>query len=175
MKLIVIFGPPSVGKTTIGKLIEARTNFKLFHNHMVMDGIMHMFGVGTPAENRLSKIVRTEVIKEAAASEIDLIFTYVWDFSQVKGKANIDTYKEIYENRGGEVFFIELSAPLDVRIERANSPDRQRIKTHAPDAKRVAQLETSLSLTSPSPFFYPDNYTKIDTVNKNPKEVAQES
>lgn len=61
MKLLILFGPPAVGKTTIGKLIESTTDFKLFHNHMVMDGIMHIFGVGTPSEDRLSKIVRTEL------------------------------------------------------------------------------------------------------------------
>jgi hypothetical protein len=174
MKLIVLFGPPSVGKTTIGRLIESKTNFKLFHNHMVMDGIMHIFGVGTPSENRLSKIVRALIIEEAADSGIDLIFTYVWNFGQEKGKINIDTYKQIYENHGGEVVFIELSAPLDVRIERAKHPDRKQFKAHAPDAKRVAELENSLDLTSPSPFFYPDNYTKINTANKAPDEIAQE-
>lgn len=174
MKLLILFGPPSVGKTTIGKLVEARTSFKLFHNHMVMDGIMHIFGVGTPAEDRLSKIIRTEVIKEAAAAEINLIFTYVWDFGQKKGKINIDSYKEIYESRGGEVFFIELNAPLDVRAMRADNPDRQQIKAHAPDSKRVVKLESALNLTSPSPFFYPDNYAKIDTANKHPEEIAQE-
>jgi len=90
MKLLILFGPPAVGKTTIGKLIERATDFKLFHNHMVMDGIMHIFGVGTPSEDRLSKMVRTNIIEEAASQGTNLIFTYVWNFGKEKGKVNID-------------------------------------------------------------------------------------
>lgn len=52
MKLLVLFGPPAVGKMTIGKAIEDRSDFKLFHNHMVMDGIMRLFGVGSESEDR---------------------------------------------------------------------------------------------------------------------------
>lgn len=104
MKLLILFGSPAVGKTTIGKLIESATDFKLFHNHMVMDGIMHIFGVGTPAEDKLSKIVRTNIIEEAAENNINLIFTYVWNFDKEKGKINIDTYKKVYESHGGSSF-----------------------------------------------------------------------
>lgn len=174
MRLLVLFGPPSVGKATIGRIVESNTNFKLFHNHMVMDGIMHIFGVGTPSEDRLSKQVRTQIIEEAAEAGIDLIFTYVWNFGQEKGKVNIDAYKAIYEKRGGEVLFVELAAPLNVRVKRASHPDRKRLKAHAPDANRVEQLETILKLVSPSPFFYPDAYKKVDTTNKTPEQTAQE-
>lgn len=174
MRLLILFGPPAVGKTTIGKLIESTTDFKLFHNHMVMDGIMHIFGVGTPAEDKLSKIVRTNIIQEAAKNNIDLIFTYVWNFSKDKGKINIDTYKQIYESHGGEVLFIELTAPLNVRVERANSPERHILKSNAPNADRVAHLETQLNFQSPIPFFYSESYIKIDTTDKAPEQIAQE-
>lgn len=174
MKLLVLFGAPAVGKTTIGTLIESKTDFKLFHNHMVMDGIMHIFGVGTPSENRLSKIVRTQIIEEAAQTGIDLIFTYVWDFSKEKGKANIDTYKKLYESYGGEVIFVELVAPLKTRVERASSPERHTSKSHAPDPERVAYLDEILDFNSPSPFFYPEAYKKIDTTDKTSEQVTQE-
>ena len=174
MRLLILFGPPSVGKATIGRIVEAKTDFKLFHNHMVMDGIMHIFGVGTPSEDRLSKLVRTQIVEEAADAGIDLIFTYVWNFGLEKGKVNIDAYKDIYEKNGGEVLFVELVAPLNVRIERASHPDRKRLKAHAPDAKRVEQLEASLDFNSPSPFFYPDAYARIDTTDKSPEQTAQE-
>lgn len=174
MRLLILFGPPAVGKTTIGKLIESKTDFKLFHNHMVMDGIMHIFGVGTPAEDKLSKIVRTNIIQEAAENNIDLIFTYVWNFGKEKGKINIDTYKQIYESHGGEVLFIELTAPLNIRVERASSPERHILKSNAPDAERVTYLETQLNFKSPTPFFYPESYIKVDTTNKTQEEIAQE-
>jgi len=34
MQLVIIFGPPAVGKMTVGRALAERTGFKLFHNHM---------------------------------------------------------------------------------------------------------------------------------------------
>ena len=173
MKLLILLGPPSVGKTTVGKLVESKSDFKLFHNHMIMDGVMHLFGVGTPAEDKLSRLIRENVIREAAAANMNLIFTYVWNFAKEKGKTNIDFYKSIYEDAGGEVQFIELVAPVEVRAERATNPLRNVEKKYAPDKERVLGLENTHTFTSPDPFFY-SNYTKIDTTNKTPEIIAGE-
>lgn len=35
-------------------------------------------------------------------------------------------------------------------------------------------IEKNLGLESPSPFFYPEAYKKIDTSNKTPEQVAKE-
>jgi len=174
MKLLILFGPPSVGKTTVGKIIESKTDFKLFHNHMVMDGVMHLFGVGTPAEDRLSREIRSRIIEEAAIAGMNLVFTYVWNFGIEKGKNNIDHYKEMYESRGGEVLFVELGAALPTRVHRAKSPERAELKKYAPDSERVALLDATKNFTSPHPFFYPDAYTKIDTEEKTPEAIADE-
>ena len=172
MKLLILFGPPAVGKTTVGQIVESKTDYKLFHNHMVMDGVMHIFGVGTPSEDRLSKSIRSLIITEAARANVNLIFTYVWNFDNPKGKQNIDTYKQIYEQHGGDVQFIELTASLNMRMDRAAHPDRHSQKAHAPDSQRVADLNIALNTTSVSPFYYPDHYTQIDTTDQAPAQVA---
>jgi cytidylate kinase len=174
MKLLIIFGPPAVGKLTVGKLLEERTGFKLFHNHAVMDGIMHIFGRNTPAEDRLSRLVRENVIQEAAGAGIDLIFTYVWNFSRDKGRQNIDAYKQLYESRGGKVYFVELTASSEVRAERATDPERHRRKPSAPTAREISEEGETPRFTSPSPFFYPDTYLHIDTAHKTPEQIAAE-
>lgn len=173
MKLLILFGPAAVGKATVGRIIADKTSFKLFHNHMVMDGIIELFGIGTPSEDRLSKLVRTEVIKEAANAGLDLIFTYAWNFGSEKGKNNIGVFKDIYESKGGEVLFVELDAPVEVRTERADTPERKRTKTHAPNAQRVAYLDTILDYKSPRPFYF-ENYSYIDTTSKSADIVADE-
>ncbi len=173
-KLLILFGPSAVGKTTVGKILESKSNFKLFHNHMIMDSVMHLFGVGTSAEDKLSRLIREAVITEAAEAGLNLIFTYVWNFTKEKGKINIDTYKSIYESRGGQVIFVELIAPLSVRAERASHPSRNLEKKYAPNKEKVILLEKTLNFApSPDPFFYP-NYKKIDTTSKTPEEIAEE-
>lgn len=173
MKLLILFGPPAVGKATVGRIIAKQTDFRLFHNHMVMDGVIELFGVGTPAEDRLSRLIRSEVIKEAAESNMNLIFTYVWNFNRDKGKNNIDLFKSMYESKGGEVIFVELKAPLEDRMLRAETPERKQTKAHAPDATRVAYLDSICDYTSPSPFFF-GNYLSIDTGGKTAETVASE-
>lgn len=173
MKLLIVFGPPAVGKTTIGKILESKTDFKLFHNHMIMDGVMHLFGVGTPAEDKLSRIIRENIIREAASSNLNLIFTYVWNFAKEKGKTNIDFYKKIYEEAGGEVLFVELVAPLQTRVVRASDPSRNVEKKYSPDSVRVLALNETHNFESPKPFYY-ENYISIDTEQKTPEDISSE-
>ena len=173
MKLLIIFGAPAVGKLTVGKLVEEQTDFKLFHNHAIMDGVMHIFGRGTQAEDRLSRLIREQIIDEAANSGVNLIFTYMWNFSREKGKHNIDAYKQLYESRGGTVCFVELVASSEVRAERATDPERYRLKANAPTSEVIAN-EDQNKFQSPSPFFYPNAYLKIDTSDKQPAQIATE-
>lgn len=173
MKLLILIGPPAVGKASVGRLIAEKTNFKLFHNHMIMDGVIDLFGVGTPSEDKLSKLIRSEVIKESAEAGMDLIFTYAWNFGSEKGKKNITAFKDVYESKGGEVIFVELIASLDTRLKRAETPERKKTKMHAPNGERVAHLDSIFNYKSPRPFYF-GNYTQIDTTNRNAEDVADE-
>lgn len=49
MKLVILFGPQAVGKMTVGQCLEAKTDLKLFHNHMSIDFVSPFFDYGTPA------------------------------------------------------------------------------------------------------------------------------
>ncbi len=39
MRLVILFGPPAVGKMTVGYELEKLTGLRLFHNHMTVDPI----------------------------------------------------------------------------------------------------------------------------------------
>ena len=55
MKLVVLFGPPAVGKMTVGRELERFTGLRLFHNHMTIDLALRFFDWGTPAFEKLSR------------------------------------------------------------------------------------------------------------------------
>lgn len=173
MKLLILFGPPAVGKMTVGSIIEERSSFKLFHNHQIVDGVMHIFGRNSEVEDRLSREIRERIITTAATEKINLIFTYVWNFSRQKGKDNIDVYKAAYESRGGEVLFVELIAPTSTRAQRADSTDRYLAKPHAPGPTEILH-DDDAKFRCPEPFYYPDQYARIDTANRTPEAVADE-
>ncbi len=37
MKLVVLYGPPAVGKLSVTQVLAARTGFCVLHNHLLMD------------------------------------------------------------------------------------------------------------------------------------------
>jgi hypothetical protein len=43
MTLVIIFGPPAVGKMTVGLELQRLTGFGLFHNHMTVDPVIRLF------------------------------------------------------------------------------------------------------------------------------------
>ena len=48
MKLILLYGPPAVGKLTIAKEIARLTGFKLFHAHLTSDLVEAFFHAAPP-------------------------------------------------------------------------------------------------------------------------------
>jgi len=77
MHFIIIFGPPAVGKMTVGTELARLTGFKLFHNHMTIDLVLTFFGFGTPQFSLVGEF-RRRIFEEVAASTLPgLIFTYV--------------------------------------------------------------------------------------------------
>ena len=78
MRLLVIFGPPAVGKMTVGRAVAARSEFRLFHNHATIEPLLDVFDYGTPPFMTLMTEWRSRVVEEAAAFGTDLVFTFVW-------------------------------------------------------------------------------------------------
>jgi stage III sporulation protein SpoIIIAA len=79
MKLVILFGPPAVGKMTAARELAKITGLKLFHNHMSLELVNQFFDFGTPAFERLDRAIRFAIFEEVAKSELPgLIFTMVW-------------------------------------------------------------------------------------------------
>ncbi len=53
MHFVFVFGPPAVGKMTVGRALAARTGYKLLHNHMTVEPVLEIFAFGSPPFGRL--------------------------------------------------------------------------------------------------------------------------
>lgn len=74
-----MFGPPAVGKMTVGKELAELTGLKLFHNHMTIEPVLQLFEFGSPPFARLVRSFRNQVFEEVARSDLPgLIFTVMW-------------------------------------------------------------------------------------------------
>ncbi|MFI6306202.1 hypothetical protein ACIBCH_30345 [Amycolatopsis thailandensis] len=119
MDFVVIFGPPAVGKMTVGEELCKLTGFKLFHNHMAVEPVLGIFPFGSPPFGRLVNEFRRRVIEEAADADLPgLVYTYVWGLELPEDAELIGSYVDIVGSRGGRTRFVELYSDLDERLKR---------------------------------------------------------
>jgi hypothetical protein len=46
--LVIIFGPPAVGKMAVAFELERLTGFRAFHNHLTVDPLLPLFRFASP-------------------------------------------------------------------------------------------------------------------------------
>lgn len=178
MKFVIIFGPPAVGKMTVGRELARLTGLKLFHNHMTIELALNFFDFGHPAFYRLVTDFRRRVFEEVAASDLrGLIFTYVWALELEAERAYIEQITGIFRARGADVYYVELHAELTERIRRNESESRLAEKPSKRDVEssRAHMLEDCRrhKLNADDDFFYTDNYLKLDNTDLPPDEAAR--
>lgn len=178
MKFIVIFGPPAVGKMSVGQELARLTGFKLFHNHMTIELALNFFEFEDSRFQKLVSEFRRRVFEEVAASELPgLIFTFVWALDLEADKKFIDRSCEIFRAQGAEVYFVELEADLSERLKRNEAPSRLTEKPSKRDVTRSRELllehDEKHRLNTNEDFFYPDNHLKIDNTHLSPHDAAR--
>ena len=178
MKLVLVFGPQAVGKMTVGQELAKITGLKLFHNHMTIDLVSHFFDYGTKEGKRLVNLFRREIFEEVSKSNLyGMIFTYVWAFNLADDWDYVNQVVQLFESRGGTVYFVELEAELEERLERNKSSNRLE---HKPSKRNIEWSEDDLKksmkkyrLNSLEGEINYSNYIKINNTNLSAEEVAK--
>jgi hypothetical protein len=176
--LLFVFGPPAVGKMTVGHELAARTGLRLFHNHHTIDLVLRFFEFGSPPFTRLVSEFRRRILEEVAASDLPgLIFTYVWAFDQPTDSASVERFAEIFRARGGRVLFVELEATQAERLRRNETEFRLAEKPSKRDLeasrRRLLENDAQYRLNSASEFDGRDDYLRIDTTALSAAETAE--
>lgn len=177
MKFVIIFGPQAVGKMTVGQELARLTDFKLFHNHMTIDLVSHFFDYGTKEGKRLVGLFRQEIFDEVSKSNLSgLIFTYVWAFNMQSDWDYVKQVSQLFESREGTVYYVELEADYEERLERNRSANRLE---HKPSKRDIEwsdrDLKSSMEkyrLNSLDGEIKYSNYIKINNTNLSASEVA---
>ncbi len=140
MKMVIIYGPPGVGKLTVAKKLAAKTGFKLFHNHLTTDLVASFFEIWSDPFWAALDEVRDLLFTIASDSELDIIFTFVYE-SGIKDRL-LKKYIDIYEKRGGTVYLVQLKASMDALRSRIAEPDRKNyFKLYGTDALKSYLLK----------------------------------
>lgn len=182
MHLVFVFGPPAVGKMTVGREIASRTGYKLLHNHMPIEPLLEIFEFGTPSFGRLVDDFRRRVIEEAIVSGLPgLVFTMVWGLDLPEDRALVSSYVDVVEAAGGRVSFVELYAGLGERLERNRTELRLAEKRSKRDVEwshgNVVELEAYVMSTGDRPTLADDllerhEHLRIDNTSLSAPEAA---
>jgi len=178
MKLLMLFGPQAVGKMTVGHELEKITDLKLFHNHMTIELVTPFFSYGSQTGKRLVNLFREEIFEEVSKSDLPgLIFTYVWAFDSEYDWAYVDRVSKKFESRGAEVYYVELEADLEERLDRNKTPHRLE---HKPTKRDVTRSEQDLlstmeehRLNSNPGEIQKSNYLRINNTNMSASDAAK--
>ncbi len=178
-KLVIIMGPQAVGKMTVGQELAKLTGLKLFHNHMTIDLVSNFFDYGTDTGKHLVGLFRREIFNAVAKSDLyGLIFTYVCAFDVPADWQYLKELQKQFESEGSEVYFVELSADYNLRLERNQTPNRLEHKPTKRDVKQsesmFISLEATYRLNSYEGEITEPNYLKIDNTNLSPEAVASQ-
>ena len=173
MKLVFIIGSGAVGKMTVGQELTKITDLRLFHNHIAIESVIEIFGY---YDGKTILDVRDAVFKNFAASNnYGMIFTYMWAFDHKEGRDYVKHVKSIFEPYNTEFYCVELTAPIEVRLQRNATENRLKNKPSKADieaSNRRILNEEKYRLVSNEGEIPFDNYLRIDNSNLSAAEAA---
>ena len=175
MKLVLLFGNAAVGKMTVGQELMKRTGLRLFHNHMTIEPVLEVFGdFYSAAIQRCREAIFEEFAK---TDRYGMIFTYMWAFDQQSDWDYIQGVARLFEDTGGEVFWVELTAPQEIRLQRNATENRLKNKASKRNLEFssgcIRREDANYRLVSNEGEIPFENYIKIDNSNLSPEEAAE--
>jgi len=176
VKLVFIIGNAAVGKMTVGQELMKITGLRLFHNHMMIEPVIEIFG---KFNGHITTRLREVIFEEFAASDCyGMIFTYMWAFDLPSDWAAIEHIKDIFKPYGTEFYYAELVTSGEVRMARNSTENRLKHKASKRDIEASNQRLVNdnakyrlESLPGEIPF---ENYIKIDNTDTPPDAAARQ-
>ena len=171
MKLVLIIGAGAVGKMTVGQELMKITNLRLFHNHMMIEPVIDIFGYFKgDTILKLREIIFDDFVK---SNSYGMIHTLMWAFDM---KSDWE-YVENIVKKFDEVYCVELIASQEIRLERNKTENRLLNKASKRDIEasnnRIVNNEDIYRLVSNEGEIPFKNYLRINNENLEAKEVAK--
>ena len=176
MKLLIIIGNSSVGKMTVGQELCKITPFRLFHNHMMIEPVLEIFG---SFRGDVIQKLRHVIFEEFAKTDrYGLVFTYMWAFDMPSDWEYIESVKQLFGLRDEDIYYVELIAPQNVRLERNATENRLKHKASKRDIdasnQRLVRDDVNYRCESlPGEIPFP-NYLRLENTNLSAEDAAKQ-
>ncbi len=168
MKLILVYGPPAVGKLTVANELQKITGFRLFHNHLVSDLVESVISWESAVFGSEKAKLYLQMLELAAKEKTPgLIFTYCYAYPDdtkfinriIKGIKKYD----------GEVLFVQMvcsKAKLMDRVMEKSRGKHLKISTKKTLKKVLGQYDLFTEVPK-------KHSLSIDNSELSAKKVAQ--
>lgn len=166
MKLVIIYGPPAVGKHTVAKHLAKLTGYTIFHNHLIVDLVASVLPFSNRNFWKITLPMRYHMIESLAKENVDTIATFVY------GRGSLRPFRTIVrlvEKHKGKVLFVRLHCEHKELYKRVKHNSR---KSHA-KIQSVQQLKDVMKkevLDETSPF---GKHLVIDNTKLSAKKCAE--
>lgn len=175
MKLLFLIGNSSVGKMTVGQELTKLTPLRLFHNHMVIEPVLEVFG---QFRGDIIQKLRRVIFEEFSKTDnYGLIFTYMWAFDMQSDWDYIESVKQIFGLPEEDVYYVELIAPQEIRLARNVTENRLKNKASKRDIassnERLLRDDQNYRCESLPGEIQFTNYLRLDNSDISAEEVAK--
>ena len=175
MKLLFLIGDAAVGKMTVGQELMKITDLRLFHNHMTIEPVLEIFG---QFRGGTIQKLREVIFEEFATSDCyGMIFTIMWAFDMQSDWDYVAHVSDIFKKQNADIYYAELFAPQEVRLERNATENRLKNKPSKRDIeisnKRLLTDDKNHRCVSNDGEITFENYIKIDNTDLPPETVAE--
>jgi hypothetical protein len=178
--LVLIVGPPAVGKMTVGQALSSATTFPLLHNHLSIELALKFFDFGAPGFDELNNTLKDTIVQAVASSDHPgLIMTAVWAFDLEADTTAVSRLAAMWhEATEGEVLVVELCADEAVKKARNTAPERLAAKPSKADVQaseaRRHHNETHHQMNSGGVLPLPLPHIVIDNSDLLPQAAAEQ-
>lgn len=167
MKLIIIYGPPAVGKLTVARELSKRLgDIEVYHNHVSLDPVKEIMEFDSEGFWEKVEKIRTERVKKAAEENQDIIMTFCYEESDAGFISNLE---DIVRSAGGDVYFVQLKCDKDEILRRVEGDSRSEFSKVKSAQKLAEILDEYDYLTS---VVHKEHLLIIDNTNISAENVA---
>ena len=161
---------------TVAESLRDKLRYNMMMNHDSIELSDRIFGFATPAQKEFNAFFREKAFELAVKHNVDLIFTYVCAFDIPEEREYLSKLKDLFEQGGGRFYFVELSADLETRLARNETPHRMERKASKRDVtwSRDNLLKDARrhKLNSDENEVWFENHLKIDNTDLTPDRAA---
>jgi shikimate kinase len=163
--LLLLYGPPGVGKLTTARELSRLTGYKLFDNHASIDVIRRVFDFKDEPFWPLVRRLRRDVLEAACAHGVDVITTGAYIYPD--DTAVMESGFEIVEKYSARVLLTHLTCDIAELERRVQSEGR---------ANKMNSLETAREDIARHDYFTPipgRESLHIDNSDLLPEDAAR--